>query len=457
MPTATYPPIFVVSPPLLVYAKPDEPLILPCHVDAMPAPNYQWLVDGKEANWIKPFYHVNTLAPVSHSVSLESPWPNASRPARSEHTRWYLGQLGVTVEFKPGVYQCTAWNTYGRVISSPIHVRFARLGIIRDRREQRVTVHPGQPVRLNCSVTSSEPAVTVRWMSRAEDGLTEFVRENRTRATDDDGNLYLLEPFFVKTQIFVCAVNNPILRTIKTGPDIHVLYNPSSPRDDREWIGTRRPRLVYHSPREPIALVNHSLTLRCLIAGHPPPNIVWEWDETEHGRQKPQPKQQSEQQTSSGWKSGRAFRDVNQLPKALGIQVRHDGTQLFIPSVKLSNAGTYRCSAKVHRGSEPATLIPMISFKVTIEGEPKFAHQPENTIVPVFGTAVMQCAVDEEATKPPAQVMWLLNGGTIDQYLDGHRKLRRFDKYQPRNVKYKENIILQAALSIDPSSIRAIQ
>lgn len=37
---ATYPPTFVISPPLFVYAKPDEPLILPCHVDAMPSPKW---------------------------------------------------------------------------------------------------------------------------------------------------------------------------------------------------------------------------------------------------------------------------------------------------------------------------------------------------------------------------------------------------------------------------------
>lgn len=45
----------------------------------------------------------------------------------------------------------------------------------------------GEPLRLNCSITSSEPPVTIRWMIRLEDGSVEFVRENRTRATDDDG------------------------------------------------------------------------------------------------------------------------------------------------------------------------------------------------------------------------------------------------------------------------------
>lgn len=115
-----------------------------------------------------------------------------------------------------------------------------------------------------------------------------------------------MEPLlYNKHQIFVCSVNNPILRTIKTGPDVHVY---SSNQTDSRWLaGRNRPRLVYHSPRDAIALVNHSLTLRCLITGNPLPIILWQWSESDdHTRN---------YRTRSVGSDGQAFRDVDRVSK----------------------------------------------------------------------------------------------------------------------------------------------
>lgn len=62
-----------------------------------------------------------------------------------------------------------------------------------------------------------------------------------------------------------------------------------------------------------------------------------------------------------------------QLPKSFGVHVRGDGTQLFISSVQLRNAGTYRCLAKLLRGTETTTILPMNNFKVTVESTSRYS------------------------------------------------------------------------------------
>ncbi|TPP59820.1 hypothetical protein FGIG_02829 [Fasciola gigantica] len=93
------------------------------------------------------------------------------------------------------------------------------------------------------------------------------------------------------------------------------------------------------------------------------------------------------------------YPNILQLPSSFGVYVRNDGTQLFIPSVKSRNAGTYRCLAKLQRGTESASLLPMSSFKVIVEGTSLFVvqhrliHLLSNRVKPQFyllnfGTAV---------------------------------------------------------------------
>lgn len=51
--------------------------------------------------------------------------------------------------------------------------------------------NPNRPVQLNCSVSSSTPAATARWMVKSEEGLINFIEENHLQAVDDRGRMQL--------------------------------------------------------------------------------------------------------------------------------------------------------------------------------------------------------------------------------------------------------------------------
>ncbi|KAF7262400.1 hypothetical protein EG68_00281, partial [Paragonimus skrjabini miyazakii] len=109
------------------------------------------------------------------------------------------------------------------------------------------------------------------------------------------------------------------------------------------------------------------------------------------------------------------------LPKTVGIKVRHDGTELFIPTVKQFNQGTYRCSIRADNNPS-ARVTPFVTYEVVVESEPVFAEKPEDTVVPLLGSVVLHCAPDQVNTRPKATVSWLVNGKPITTYLDGIRK-----------------------------------
>ncbi|KAF7262399.1 hypothetical protein EG68_00280 [Paragonimus skrjabini miyazakii] len=286
------PPRFTTDLPSVVYARPDEPVVLPCQAEGSPPPSYQWLFSGHEALWIQPqrprttVEHPWTLMTVANLT--HSRWSNEQEVMKTgdENLLWHLGTVGKSPDLRAGTYQCIAFNRFGRVISNPVDVQIARLGTFFDLREKHIQLRPYETVRLNCSVSPSIPKAMVRWMTRSEDGSVNFIKENRSVATDNDGNLYITHTHISPSEAsftnvtYLCAVNNPILRTIRTGPDMHVHFSQF-----KNWmqppttIGQleQRPHILFNSKAKQIAMVNRSLSIKCLLTGNPSPHIVWQW------------------------------------------------------------------------------------------------------------------------------------------------------------------------------------
>ncbi|KAF8571873.1 hypothetical protein P879_03908 [Paragonimus westermani] len=103
---------------------------------------------------------------------------------------WQLGTVGKSPDLRAGKYQCIAFNRFGRAYSNPADIQIARLGTFTDLREKHIQLRPYETVRLNCSVSPSIPRAVVRWMTRSEDGSVNFIKENRSVATDNDGDAY---------------------------------------------------------------------------------------------------------------------------------------------------------------------------------------------------------------------------------------------------------------------------
>ncbi|GAA49896.1 neuronal cell adhesion molecule [Clonorchis sinensis] len=108
------------------------------------------------------------------------------------------------------------------------------------------------------------------------------------------------------------------------------------------------------------------------------------------------------------------------ISKSKGIVVRHRGTELFIPSVKPFNQGAYRCSIREGQASS-TRIVPFVTYEVLVEGPPAFAVVPRNTIIPIYGSTVLNCSCDSESTRPPATLTWLLNSEPISDHLEMNR------------------------------------
>ncbi|KAF5406317.1 hypothetical protein PHET_00134 [Paragonimus heterotremus] len=131
-PLVRQPPRFTTDLPSVVYARPDEPLVLPCQAEAIPPPSYQWLFSGQEAPWIQSHRPRTT---VEHPWTLmnvvnvtNSRWSNEREVMnkRNEDLLWHLGTVGKLPDLRAGTYQCVAFNRFGRVISNPVEVQIAR-------------------------------------------------------------------------------------------------------------------------------------------------------------------------------------------------------------------------------------------------------------------------------------------------------------------------------------------
>ncbi|VDQ13198.1 unnamed protein product [Trichobilharzia regenti] len=114
-----------------------------------------------------------------------------------------------------------------------------------------------------------------------------------------------------------------------------------------------------------------------------------------------------------------------ELPEEYGVRIKNHGTELYISNVKIINRGSYRCRAVSLDSVIPSVDNPQVVFSVDVESKPHFADQPENSVVPENSSIVLRCSVDEEITKPPASITWLVNGEPVERYLDGLRKLSR--------------------------------
>ncbi|CAH8589266.1 unnamed protein product [Heterobilharzia americana] len=271
-------------------------------------------------------------------------------------------------------------------------------------------------------------------MIKDEDGLENFVHEDHNHVTDDNGNLYLINLNWMlnKHLIYTCVVNSPILRTMKTGPDINVFYSNSLPLFN-DFLSSKKPeksKILFHSEEKQTGLVNESLSIKCIIYGSPLPQVLWEFMES----------------TNSGVVNNQEFRNIKLLPEKYGIKLKNHGTELYIPSVKTINRGSYRCSAMSSSYTAPAMDNPQVIFDVDVESKPHFADYPKNTVVPENGSISLRCSVDEEITKPSATITWLVNGEPVERYLDGLRKVGRNNILFLYNLTVHDSAVFQCVL-----------
>ncbi|CAH8642807.1 unnamed protein product [Schistosoma rodhaini] len=448
-----HPPTFIKMPPSIAYINPEEPLLIPCYAKANPEPRYYWTLNGKHAYWIKP-YNTTVSQELSHStdITLMSKQGNTEYQLHSNdsHTLytidesglWYFGVQKISNYLKAGLYQCIAINPFGKALSIPLKLEVARIGTFHDLNPKFIYIKPNETKILNCSTTKSIPTAKVQWMIKDdEDSLINFVHEDRNHIIDDDGNLHLLNmnPIPYRNLTYTCVIHNLILHTMKTGPDIKLLFHSNAlatttttpPPTSIQTINElpKKIQVLYHSPSNQIVLLNQSLSLKCIMYGYPLPKIHWEF--------------MTDSMDTDG--NDHQYKDVKSLPEKYGIKLKNHGMELYIPTVQMIHHGSYRCSG-INLDYMIPTDDPYVIFNVTVESKPHFAEYPKNTILPENSSIVLRCSINEEITKPSATLNWLVNGEPVERYLNGLRKVIRNNVLYLYNLTIKDSAVFQCIL-----------
>ncbi|XP_018652919.1 septate junction protein [Schistosoma mansoni] len=392
---------------------------------------YYWTLNGKHAYWIKP-YNTTLSQELSYSTdsSFISKEGNTEYQLHSNDSHnlytidesglWYFGIQKISSHLKTGLYQCIAINPFGKALSIPLKLEVAIM-------------------RFN---STNIPTAKVQWMIKDdEDGLINFVHEDRNHIIDDDGNLHLLNmnPFPHRNLTYTCVIHNLILHTMKTGPDIKLLFHsnalattttPPTPIKTMPEL-PKRIQILYHSPSNQIVLLNQSLSIKCIMYGYPLPKIHWEF--------------MMDSTMNTEMKDDHQYKDVKLLPEKYGIKLKNHGLELYIPTVQMIHHGSYRCS-----GINLDYMIPIddpyVIFNVTVESKPHFAEYPKNTILPENSSIVLRCSINEEITKPSATLNWLVNGEPVERYLNGLRKVIQNNVLYLYNLTVKDSAVFQCIL-----------
>uniref|UniRef100_A0A8C1MKX1 Contactin 3b n=1 Tax=Cyprinus carpio TaxID=7962 RepID=A0A8C1MKX1_CYPCA len=258
-----------------------------------------------------------------------------------------------------GVYQCTASNTRGTILSQRATLQFAYLESFKMQTRSAVNVREGQGVVLLCGTPLHSGELTFTWVFNE---YPHFVQQDSRRfISQETGNLYIakVEPSDVGN--YTCVVNNTITKErVFSSPTPLVLRNDGA-------MGEYEPKIELHFPDTIPAAKGSTLKLECFALGNPVPKISW-----------------------------RRTSDVSFPNK---VKLKNSNAILEIPSFQQEDTGTYECIAENSRGKNaargptPHWLQTMTDKSLSIE---------ENLF--------WECKANG---KPKPSYSWLKNGETL--------------------------------------------
>uniref|UniRef100_A0A8C2KF90 Contactin 3b n=1 Tax=Cyprinus carpio TaxID=7962 RepID=A0A8C2KF90_CYPCA len=263
-----------------------------------------------------------------------------------------------------GVYQCTASNTQGTILSQRATLQFAYLESFKMQTRSAVNVREGQGVVLLCGTPLHSGELTFTWVFNE---YPHFVQQDSRRfISQETGNLYIakVEPSDVGN--YTCVVNNTITKErVFSSPTPLVLRNDGA-------MGEYEPKIELHFPDTIPAAKGSTLKLECFALGNPVPKISW-----------------------------RRTSDVSFPNK---VKLKNSNAILEIPSFQQEDTGTYECIAENSRGKNAAR--GRMSFHAT----PHWLQTMTDKSLSIEENLFWECKANG---KPKPSYSWLKNGETL--------------------------------------------
>ncbi|GLV37958.1 Neuroglian [Carabus blaptoides fortunei] len=354
-----YPPRIVKQPPtdellLQVAVQNNEnpkPFFIECEAEGEPTPQFKWIKNGKDFDW-EAYDHRITRQPGRGTLIISEP--------RDEDL---------------GLYQCFAYNVWGKATSNSVFVRKAELPSFKDAAHMLQTVNEGEPFKLTCEPPNAWPKPNVNWIIQYKDGGIKSINNSRM-TVDPEGNLWFSnvtrndesDDFY-----FACAATSEFSHDYKLGNKVafSVITNGITPSLIRQ-----APIKQYVSSKNERALRGKKFELYCIYGGSPLPQIVWS-------------------------KDGKIVQSSDR------ITYGNYGKSIIIKEVTFDDEGNYTCVASNGVGSEDS-----YSINLQVLAAPYFTVEPQIKIAAEDETVEFKC---EASGVPEPQIKWIHNGKPISE------------------------------------------
>ncbi|XP_076124755.1 contactin-3 [Alosa pseudoharengus] len=320
---------------ILPISSPEQEATLQCQADGNPTPQYRWSLNG-------------TL------IDLRSDY-------RRRLSGGSLIISSLDRDQDTGVYQCTAYNTWGTIHSQKASLQFAYLENFKSQTRNAVNVREGQGVVLLCGTPMHSGELTFAWIFNE---YPYFVQQDSRRfVSQETGNLYIakVEPSDVGN--YTCVVNNSITKgRVLSSPTPLVLRNDGA-------MGEYEPKIEVHFPDSVPAAKGSVVKLECFALGNPVPEISW--------------------------------RKTSGDPFPSKVKLRNSNAILELPRFQQEDAGTYECVAENSRGKN--TVRGRLSF----HAKPHWLQTMMNAALSIEDNLAWEC---KASGRPKPSYSWLRNG-----------------------------------------------
>uniref|UniRef100_A0A669DBT0 Contactin 3b n=1 Tax=Oreochromis niloticus TaxID=8128 RepID=A0A669DBT0_ORENI len=274
---------------ILPINSPDHQATITCEAEGSPPPQYRWSLNG-------------TLIDLGNDY-------------RRHMSGGSLIISNLDKDQDTGVYQCTAFNMWGSILSRRASLQFAYLDNFKTQSvRSAVNVREGQGVVLLCGPPPHSGELTFAWIFNE---YPHFVQQDSRRfISQETGSLYIAKVERSDVGNYTCVVNNTVTREkILSSPTPLVLRSDGV-------MGEYEPKIEVHFPDSVPAAKESAVKLECFALGNPVPEISW--------------------------------RRTSGVPFPSKVKMKNSNAVLEIPNFQQEDAGTYECMAENRRGKNAA-------------------------------------------------------------------------------------------------------
>ncbi|XP_063071350.1 contactin-3 [Engraulis encrasicolus] len=320
---------------ILPINSPDQEASLQCLANGSPSPEYRWSLNG-------------TL------IDLRSDY-------RRRVSGGSLIISGLDRDQDSGLYQCTAFNTWGSIHSQKASLQFAYLETFKSQTRSAVNVREGQGVVLLCGTPLHSGELTYAWIFNK---VPYYVQQDSRRfISQETGNLYIakVEPSDVGN--YTCVVNNSITQgRVLSSPTPLVLRSDGA-------MGEYEPKIEVHFPDSVPAAKGAVVKLECFALGNPVPEISW--------------------------------RKTTGDPFPSKVKLRNSNAILEIPRFQQEDAGMYECVAENSRGKNA------VRGRLSFHAKPHWLQTMKDVALSIEENLAWECKANG---RPKPSYSWLKNG-----------------------------------------------